>query len=519
MCAEKIRLRSLLQAGEPIETPIALLYHVVRKIHLCCGHTLFKSHRLACGWTLEKAVSSFHTMCDTREIKRRGLTTRSWLEWEAGGVPNRDYQDLLCRLFTTGPVQLGFSIDYTPASLMPPLGDDVLADGAAASKIEQCDIHMQTSPKKKVESPDSAHSLAEDQDLTGIHTTLDSNPDVVHRILDEAFCTLTDESIFLCIEKIERVLLGLCKRMLLTSLGCDNHEGRVYVLENIVHIKGCALILKVRPDLQFDQLLRVILQDPNLPHFDSPGDYSHTEMWLNDSVGHYQGVCVTLPTHLGSGMCDQIAQQVADGFTAGYLWLKERIRRSLAHLGGTLEHDSLQLVRRQLLVHGCANLAQQLWLVKVADGRVTYAVDGDVSTRVLHAGREFRGLQQAPASIACALLANSIPLDRSFSLRAIGENRTVDMSLRSTPYSDINEDFLVAQTAIYADRMLLTPLVGDRRGWLLAAYPSVIRTELAGVLGATQTDLEEYFNSKPTRMLSPAIRHSTRRLLSEEGIP
>ncbi len=33
---------------------------------------------------------------------------------EPGERPNADYQNLLCRLFQTGPAQLGFAADYTP---------------------------------------------------------------------------------------------------------------------------------------------------------------------------------------------------------------------------------------------------------------------------------------------------------------------------------------------------------------------------------------------------------------------
>jgi len=483
-CAERIRLRSLLQAGDPVELPIVLLYNVSRKIHVCCGHTLFKSHRLACGWTLEKAVTSFHAMCDAHEIKRRGLTTRSWLEWEAGGVPNRDYQDLLCRLFATGPVQLGFSTDYTPANLTRP-GDGGLTEGQRLA-VE-------------------------------LHTTLSSSQDVVCRVLDESFSELTDESLFSYIDKIERAILGHCKRTLLRLLGCDNQDNRAYVLENVVNVKERTLIMKVRPDLQFDQLLRFVLQDPKSPYFDTPGDYSHTEVGFNNSVGRYQSVRVTLPTYLGSGLCDQITDRIVDVFAAGYLWLNERIRCALNLLGGAFESDTLQLLSRQFFIHGRTDVAHQVWLVKVADGRVTYVVDGDIATRALHAGREFRGLQQAPASIACALLANSIPLDRSFSFRAISESRTVEMSLTDTPYREINEDFLVAQSSIYADRMLLTPLAGDRRGWLLAAYPSAIHTDVAGVLDTTQTDLVKYFSSKSTRMRSPVVRNLTQSSLLKTG--
>lgn len=250
-----------------------------------------------------------------------------------------------------------------------PLGGGGLTEGNAA-RIEQFDVHMQGYSRGNSQFADRAHSLAEGQGLAGLHPTLASNREAVRHVLDEAFYMLTDESIFLRIE-IERVIISLCKRTLLMLLGCDNQDGRAYVLENVVRIKNCILTLKVRPDLQFDQLLHFILQDPKSPHLDSPGDYLHTEVWLTDSVGHYQGIRVTLPTHLSSSMCDQITQQIADGFTAGYLWLNERIRFALNHLGGTFECDSLQLLRRQFLIQGCADLAHQLWLVKVADGRVT----------------------------------------------------------------------------------------------------------------------------------------------------
>lgn len=93
------------------------------------------------------------------------------------------------------------------------------------------------------------------------------------------------------------------------------------------------------------------------------------------------------------------------------------------------------------------------------------------------------------------------------------------MSLTNTPYEDINEDFLVAQSAIYADRMLLTPLAGDRRGWLLVAYPSAIWADMAGMLDFTQTGFETFFGSRSTRMCSPVIRHPARHLLlKDEGV-
>ncbi len=45
---------------------------------------------------------------------RIGLSERSWKEWEVGGKPSPDYQDLLCRLYQTDPVTLGLAKDYSP---------------------------------------------------------------------------------------------------------------------------------------------------------------------------------------------------------------------------------------------------------------------------------------------------------------------------------------------------------------------------------------------------------------------
>jgi hypothetical protein len=113
-CAERLRLRLLLEAGESAVPTTVLRQAIARQIAACCGHSALKSHRLAWGWTAEQAVDAFHAMCQDQHLGARGLSQRSWLGWEAGGRPNDDYRDLLCRLFQTGPVALGFGHDYTP---------------------------------------------------------------------------------------------------------------------------------------------------------------------------------------------------------------------------------------------------------------------------------------------------------------------------------------------------------------------------------------------------------------------
>jgi hypothetical protein len=121
-CAQRIRLRVLLQAGEPANPSVPLLHDIAQLIHGCCGHSPLKSHRLAWAWTVDQAIQAFHLMCNQDQLGRRGLGERSWLGWEAGGRPNDDYRDLLCRLFQTSGVRLGFSADYTP--MKPSGGSD-----------------------------------------------------------------------------------------------------------------------------------------------------------------------------------------------------------------------------------------------------------------------------------------------------------------------------------------------------------------------------------------------------------
>lgn len=124
-CARRIRAeRQPLPAQE-----------IAEQIVVCCGHNRLKAHRLARGWTVENAVRSFHEMCVSHGIRARGLCARSWLEWENDHPPSPDYQDLLCRLFLTGPVQLGFAVRYgQQGPRQPDLADTVTR--AATSSFE-----------------------------------------------------------------------------------------------------------------------------------------------------------------------------------------------------------------------------------------------------------------------------------------------------------------------------------------------------------------------------------------------
>ncbi|CAM3954358.1 NB-ARC domain-containing protein [Nocardia ninae] len=117
-CADRIRSRYLHDLRRGDDLRIELLHAMAHEIAEQCGHNLFKSHRLAWGWTVAEAVDQFHLMCRREKLKQRGLVARSWMEWEAGSRPSWDYQDLLCRLFRTNPVQLGWASDYAPSVRM-----------------------------------------------------------------------------------------------------------------------------------------------------------------------------------------------------------------------------------------------------------------------------------------------------------------------------------------------------------------------------------------------------------------
>ncbi|MGO4613012.1 tetratricopeptide repeat protein [Nocardia sp. 2YAB30] len=119
-CAARIRDTAVGQLAEEQEPSVELLHAIASEIANHCGHSVFKSYRLAWGWTVAQAVEQFHQMCRRENLAQRGLVVRSWMEWEAGARPSWDYQDLLSRLFSTNPVQLGWAPDYAPPARRPP---------------------------------------------------------------------------------------------------------------------------------------------------------------------------------------------------------------------------------------------------------------------------------------------------------------------------------------------------------------------------------------------------------------
>lgn len=114
-CGKALRERVLGEAGSPDPVPQVLITQIADQIEDHCGHRRLKCRRLAVGWTVAQAVAAAHQFVKDENLAKVGLSERSWKDWEAGGLPSPDYQDLLCRLLATNPVELGFARDYSPA--------------------------------------------------------------------------------------------------------------------------------------------------------------------------------------------------------------------------------------------------------------------------------------------------------------------------------------------------------------------------------------------------------------------
>ncbi|ANZ14259.1 hypothetical protein SNOUR_04695 [Streptomyces noursei ATCC 11455] len=69
------------------------------------------------------------------------MSERSWKDWEAGGLPSPDHQDLPCRLFATSAVELDFARDCSPtlaAEEKAPLWSGDGPDGTLFARDAAC---------------------------------------------------------------------------------------------------------------------------------------------------------------------------------------------------------------------------------------------------------------------------------------------------------------------------------------------------------------------------------------------
>lgn len=147
-CGKKLRERALGRAGSPNPVPATLTAEIADEIAAHCGHRHLKCRRLAMGWTVAQAVVAAHQVVEDEHLPKVGMSERSWKDWEAGVLPSPDYQDLLCRLFATNPVELGFGRDYSPApnagTNTPPGNGDEPDDTLSDQDAAPTDAHLRT---------------------------------------------------------------------------------------------------------------------------------------------------------------------------------------------------------------------------------------------------------------------------------------------------------------------------------------------------------------------------------------
>ncbi|HEY9390457.1 MAG TPA: hypothetical protein VIR27_11935 [Mycobacteriales bacterium] len=129
-CARELRVKLLVEAGDPVQPSPDLLHEIAVAISEHCGYSILRSYRIAWNYSVEQVVAAFHRMCRENNLGSRGLSERSWKGWEGGEKLGPDYQDLVSRLFQTSPIRLGFAHDYMPAvdpepepARSTPLGD------------------------------------------------------------------------------------------------------------------------------------------------------------------------------------------------------------------------------------------------------------------------------------------------------------------------------------------------------------------------------------------------------------
>jgi hypothetical protein len=113
------RRRALLEAGvdlSPIERP---LHALAAQIAACCGVLPLKSYRLARGMRVQEAVDALHASRRDEGLTPCKLSREQLTHFENTDRPGEAYRDALCRFYRTGPVQLGWAVDYSPREIEP----------------------------------------------------------------------------------------------------------------------------------------------------------------------------------------------------------------------------------------------------------------------------------------------------------------------------------------------------------------------------------------------------------------
>ncbi|WP_146164165.1 helix-turn-helix domain-containing protein [Pseudosporangium ferrugineum] len=104
-CAARLRAQAPQQGWSLRELAQAITGH--------CGHSRLRAYRFPRGWSLTQVIDQMVTVAGVGQRLVASRVSR----WERGEErPSSAYLDGLCRVYGTGPVDLGFAADYSDAA-------------------------------------------------------------------------------------------------------------------------------------------------------------------------------------------------------------------------------------------------------------------------------------------------------------------------------------------------------------------------------------------------------------------
>lgn len=135
------------------------LAQLVAQISLHCGHSRLRAERLARGWTLDQLADEVAPL--TAHGQR--VSPSRICRWELHqDRPSPPYLEALCRVYRTGPVELGFGHDYGPAAAKPGgVGSGQPAPAPEMVPDHSADRDAATSPTSAVARPGRARLVAQ----------------------------------------------------------------------------------------------------------------------------------------------------------------------------------------------------------------------------------------------------------------------------------------------------------------------------------------------------------------------
>jgi transcriptional regulator with XRE-family HTH domain len=119
-----------------------------------CGHSRLRAYRLARGWSLTHVIDQMVTVAGVGQRLVASRVSR----WERGQErPSSAYLDGLCRVYGTGPVDLGFAADYsdTVDDHRPP------APGSSRSFVSGADASRGERIRRRVDEVLSGSTLSD----------------------------------------------------------------------------------------------------------------------------------------------------------------------------------------------------------------------------------------------------------------------------------------------------------------------------------------------------------------------